>query len=545
MSFFYLEVTKGAECGRRYALNDGAISIGRKPGNTVQFPDEDKSVSGHHAIIYKSEDYFRIQDLDSTNGTFINENEIKDGEINVGDEIGLGKTGPRAKLISSEEKLDTTAPEKKTSEPVGDSTEHAGNPKGNFKDRDSTYEEDFDAITKVKPKKPSQQNAYFSQSLTMEMEQKLKNNSINSDELHNLLNNEKRIEKILDQGSIGDSQATMLRTVYGANQKTRRRQLIILSAVIGFALVVIAFFVIRMLHYKQLLDQAQALRQEMDGYEKKIEQINKNPEMNKDELKNLISQLEEKQGKLASIKGQIDVDDFDKFYSDPLEQRIDEILMRFGEAEYHIPPEMVERVRYHIDIYSGRLHDLIGRYIKRKEKYFPMILRILEEKNLPLELAYVSMLESGFNPKALSHAGARGIWQFMPRTGRAYGLRVDEHVDERIIPEKATYAAAEYFKDLIGIFGGKSSVMLCMAAYNAGEGRVMGALRKIDDPLRDRDFWYIYRMGYLAEETNEYIPRVIALMIISEHPEEYGFGVEKVDEKSLETENDFVEFDHK
>ena len=87
--------------------------------------------------------------------------------------------------------------------------------------------------------------------------------------------------------------------------------------------------------------------------------------------------------------------------------------------------------------------------------------------------------------------------------------------------------------------------MLVLAAYNAGEGRVQGALRKIDDPLRNRDFWYIYRMGYLAEETNEYIPRVFALMIISENQTDYGFGAVDTSSSGAETpeaENDFVEF---
>jgi membrane-bound lytic murein transglycosylase D len=179
--------------------------------------------------------------------------------------------------------------------------------------------------------------------------------------------------------------------------------------------------------------------------------------------------------------------------------------------------------------------------LQRKELYFPMINKIFREKNVPAELAYVSMLESGFNPKALSHAGARGLWQFMPHTGRRYGLIVDENLDERIIPEKATYAAAEYFKDLISIFGGRSSLMLAIAAYNAGEGRIMGALRKIDDPMRNRDFWYIYRMGHLAEETNEYIPRVLALMIIDEHPQHYGFSTGMpIDAAALESETDFI-----
>jgi len=173
-----------------------------------------------------------------------------------------------------------------------------------------------------------------------------------------------------------------------------------------------------------------------------------------------------------------------------------------------------------------------------------MIIDVFKEKKVPLELAYVSMLESGFNPKALSSAGARGLWQFMPKRGRSFGLQVDDIIDERCDPEKATYSAAEYFKDLIGIFGGQSSVMLAMAAYNAGEGRVMGALRKIDDPMRNRDFWYIYRMGYLAEETNEYIPRVLALMIIDQHQEKYGFKVlaplDRQDEQMLMAEDDFI-----
>jgi membrane-bound lytic murein transglycosylase D len=153
------------------------------------------------------------------------------------------------------------------------------------------------------------------------------------------------------------------------------------------------------------------------------------------------------------------------------------------------------------------------------------------------------MLESGFNPRALSHAGARGLWQFMPSTARNYGLRVNNSVDERLDPEKATYAAAEYFKDLIGIFGGESSVMLAMAGYNAGEGRVMGALRKIDNPMKNRDFWYIYRMGYLAEETNEYIPRVLSMIIIAEHPDRYGFPDTPALWQNMEGEKDFAELD--
>jgi membrane-bound lytic murein transglycosylase D len=234
-------------------------------------------------------------------------------------------------------------------------------------------------------------------------------------------------------------------------------------------------------------------------------------------------------------------EDFQRIYQDTVEMFINETMSSFGETDYHIPPQMTERVKYHLGVYSGQLKPVIERYLQRKMIYFPMICRIFAEKKVPLELAYISMLESGFNPKALSTAGARGLWQFMPKTGRDFGLIVNDLTDERCDPEKATLSAAEYFKDLIGIFGGQSSVMLAMAAYNAGEGRVMGALRKIDDPMRNRDFWYIYRMGYLAEETNEYIPRVLALMIIDKHPELYGFKITApTTDENLEAENDFI-----
>ena len=331
-----------------------------------------------------------------------------------------------------------------------------------------------------------------------------------------------------------------------ATRKSQRQWVVVLSAVVGISLVTIAYFAVRAYQYRALLNHAQSIESELDDVEKKISDAKSRPDASKNELRRLVMELEEKNAKLAAMKTKIDTDDFGEFYSDPLEKTIDGILRRFGETDYHIPEEMVERVRFHIDVYSGRMKPTIARYLIRKEKYFPMIHRIFREKNMPVELCYISMLESGFNPNALSHAGARGLWQFMKPTGQKFGLRIDDQTDERLDPEKATHAAAEYFKDLIGIFGGKSSVMLAMAAYNAGEGRIMGALRKIDNPMRNRDFWYIYRMGYLAEETNEYIPRMIAMMIISERPADYGFDAKPAATASaadLEQETDFLDFD--
>lgn len=548
MSFYYLEVTRGIEQGRRYPLPDGSLSVGRSSQNDVAICPAEKSVSGHHAIIYKNPGRLFIQDLQSTNGTFVNEEKVAERELKAGDELGFGKGGPRLKLITSDTELPLSA---------GQGGRGGGETSTGIKTvdddatplssatRKGTDREDRETVTRIKfassPSKPLVPEG----SQTLEVEKKLLDKQIGSADIHSLMKDGKRIEKLAERGNVSQTQVGILRTMQAMHRKNQTRWLVIVGIVVCISALVASYFAIRAYQYRSIVNKAENLEDQLDIYEKKIAAAKKNPEKNREELKRLVGEFEEKENEFSSLKSKINTEDFGEFYTDPLEKRIDQILMRFGETDYHVPEQMVQRVRYHIDIYSGRMHKTIGRYLRRKEKYFPMIFRVFKEKNLPPELAYISMLESGFNPRALSHAGARGLWQFMPRTGRNYGLRVDNNVDERLDPLKATYAAAEYFRDLIGIFGGKSSVMLAMAGYNAGEGRVMGALRKIDDPMRNRDFWYIYRMGYLAEETNEYIPRVLAMMIIAEDPQKYGFDVEPAAtaQGARESEEDFLQLD--
>jgi hypothetical protein len=392
---------------------------------------------------------------------------------------------------------------------------------------------------------PQNGQAGIASSRTMELEQRIVEKRASAGDMHLLLKDGRRVAKIVGRGNLGQTQAGLILGAYHASKKMRLKGYFVLAGVIIIALAFIVYFAGRAWQYRHLLDRGQSLELQLDQYDRLIAEARADPEANSERLSRLIDNLERAGMELASVKVNLKEDDAKTLYSDPVEGKIAEILLRFGETSYHVPAEMVERVKYHIEMYSGSLKPSIVRYIKRREKYYPMIKSVLSSNNLPQELSCVAMLESGFNPNALSHVGARGMWQFMPATGRRYGLRVDDQFDERVEPDKATQAAAEYFKDLIGIFGGKSSLMLAMAAYNAGEGRVQGALRKIEDPLRNRDFWYIYRMGYLAEETNEYIPRVFALLIISENPSAYGFeGVDAyaAAPESLEAENDFVEF---
>jgi membrane-bound lytic murein transglycosylase D len=167
---------------------------------------------------------------------------------------------------------------------------------------------------------------------------------------------------------------------------------------------------------------------------------------------------------------------------------------------------------------TGYRRAVVERWLTRSGRFLPMILEVFKQKGLPEELVFAAMIESGFDPVAVSRAGAKGLWQFMAPTARQYGLRVDRWLDERLDPEKSTVAAANYLKDLYTIFG---SWDLVQAAYNAGEMKVIRAIQGTGT----RDFWSLTHSRLLRDETKNYVPAIHAVTIISQEPEQYGFAV--------------------
>ncbi len=186
------------------------------------------------------------------------------------------------------------------------------------------------------------------------------------------------------------------------------------------------------------------------------------------------------------------------------------------EARHSIPLEMNARVDQWIRYFTERDRERFQRFLDRGHTYRPLIEKTLRQEGLPTELFYLALIESGFQNRARSHAGAVGIWQFIPATGRRYGLSVDTEIDERRDPIRATVAAARYLRDLNNVF---QSWYLAMSAYNAGEMRILGAIMR----STSRDFWELAERKALPKETMNYIPKFLAAAIIGHHPERFGF----------------------
>jgi membrane-bound lytic murein transglycosylase D len=186
---------------------------------------------------------------------------------------------------------------------------------------------------------------------------------------------------------------------------------------------------------------------------------------------------------------------------------------------HDLPIPLNERVLRYVELFQGRLREFLADGLQRGAQYLPMIQSVFRAEGLPLDLAYVPLIESAFKPTALSRAKARGVWQFMRGTGIENGLSHDWYIDERSDPEKATVAAAKYFNTLYRMFG---DWHLAMASYNGGPGRLQRAIKQSGR----KDFWSLSATSrYLPRETREYVPMILAAVIIAKNPAKYGFDV--------------------
>ena len=210
-----------------------------------------------------------------------------------------------------------------------------------------------------------------------------------------------------------------------------------------------------------------------------------------------------------------------------LENELSDIVAQFGidTRRRPIPAEMLAEVERFIGFWTGPKKGYTERTIRRSAPYLDMIRTEMRHTQLPEIFAYLPFIESGYRESITSSAKARGLWQFMPSTGRAYGLRVDDEVDERTDPDKATKAACQYLDSLLNMFG-PNAFLCAVAAYNKGENGMARCLKKYGDWRSTWKFWDVAgkSQGCLKQETIDYVPRFLAAAVIMRRPQEFGFS---------------------
>ncbi len=459
----------GATAGIKYELGDGATCVGRGAQNdlVIQGPDV-ASVSISHLEIRREAAGFRLRDLDSTNGTYLNGERITEVDLCATATIRLGSQGPELTFTTEEPaaaELDKTMaiPEGILQPPALEPAAPSGTYEGLL----------WKAVTRARH---ARLKGWGDQTLSIMRETLRLALRHTSRRLH---------------WTIGILTAVLIGVAGGAAWKIA------------------------------------ALDREKHSIDRRIHQVEMQLQQTSGkptELDRLISELAEYQGRAQQLErnplyrfGPHDKEDF-------LIQEIRTLMAEFGAEVYSVPPEFAERAGHYIELYQGPDRPLVARVLNDSAGQLKVMRLILQEEQLPVDLAYIPLVESALASDKASPAGALGPWQLTPVTARAFGLRVDKQVDERTNLAKSTRASCRFLRELILDFGAGSSVMLALAAYNLGPSKVKQAvMNTVRDPIKQRDFWYLYRVNALPRETREYVPKVVAAMIVGRNPRHFGF----------------------
>jgi pSer/pThr/pTyr-binding forkhead associated (FHA) protein len=359
---------------------------------------------------------------------------------------------------------------------------------------------------------------------TMEISARLQKQMMSTQDIDHLAKNPKTRIKILNDKNIGDQQKQIISTVTRAYSSMRRKYFIVFGVIISFLCIGIIWFAHGYFSYKDQLSKARALKDQIASFDDQFEKARQQEGGESNNLEMLYNKLQKVQSQFDSVRAKLELKDQRKIYSDTVEVFLDAVMNELNEKNYSIPQHMLERVKYYIDMFTTSKRRSTEILMQRRTNYFTEIEQIFSQKNVPPILAYVAMQESMLDTNITSSAGAAGMWQFMESTGRRFNLTINNTTDERTDWRKSTVAAANYFRSLLLLFGDGRGALLAMAAYNAGEEKIKKALDNVENPIRDRDFWYLYRTSsILAVETREYVPQVLARIIIDRHPSLYGF----------------------
>jgi pSer/pThr/pTyr-binding forkhead associated (FHA) protein len=467
----WLVQKSGQLAGTRHLLRDGITSVGRGSENDIALSDA-AMVSARHLEIRKDGETYHIRDLNSTNGTYLDGQRVTEAPLQPANVVRLGADGPELSFV-----LEHAAPV------------------------------DLDQTMVVTPVPPSLAPA-----------REINEADAMSRSHEDLLSQAVSRARQLRRSGVGDSTVIIMREMLNAALHRTSRKF---KAVI--AVLVIALFSVTSYGSLKISAMRKEKRQ-IDAEMQQIEAMIARGTQDSAQTDQLITRLNQYEGEARALQSNLLYRAASFEHEETVMQEIRALMREFGAETYSIPPEFRDEVYRFIRQYEGPDKPHMERALGEARQDIGLMRSIFQQDNLPPDLAYIPLVESALDTRSTSPVGAAGLWQFTPATARAFGLKVGGGVDERLNAAKSTHAAAKYIRGLILDFGAGSSVMLALAAYNLGPSKVKTAVRKVDDPIKQRNFWYLYRVRAVPPETREYVPKVIAVMIIGRHPQRFGFS---------------------
>jgi membrane-bound lytic murein transglycosylase D len=212
---------------------------------------------------------------------------------------------------------------------------------------------------------------------------------------------------------------------------------------------------------------------------------------------------------------------------DFIETELKILVKEFGAEAERIPQDFLAKVCRWVRLYQTRDHSDMARLLGPERERFESVRQQFKKADLPPDLAFVTLVESNFKPKARSSSGHAGLWQFERVTARLNGLEVNDRIDERLDAKKSTVAACRYFSKLTRILGPKASLLVVVAAYNLGPSRLQARMKAIEDTESRHDFWLLYSTRTVPALTRTHIARLMAAILIGRHEKEFGFETSK------------------
>ncbi|MDB5105360.1 MAG: Lytic transglycosylase catalytic [Fibrobacteres bacterium] len=508
MKRFFLEVLSGSADVRKVEVHS-SITLGRSHGNDLAFTGDDAGiVSGRHALVALKSQSLWLRDLDSTNGTFVGKVRVTERELLGGEIISLGPNGPAMRVE------------------VMDVADEGGRDTLLAKARETTSMAAVEMGLLAKPK--SKLGGNGNKSLILEMARRLRSTNSPQEVMQGLMRDPERLARLLQGGVMPERVADWVGSV-GSRLSSSRKRILWIGGVLGTA----AFIALSVLGFQNFSYRSKIKKQgdlisQIHDLEKGLDGFSVNGEEQSPERTKVVHQLLAAERQLFQLREKLKLPDRAPTYRMPLGTDVHQVLEELGKKGFIVPESFIKTVQGQIEYFTkpGNRATL-ERCFRRKPRFEALIRQELARKNLPADFLYIAMQESLFDSAAQSGNDARGLWQMVPETAKEFDLKVPDEwrtapaaSDERTRPRLATRAAAKYLHLLYSEFG---DAALAMAAYNAGAGKMRKTLRRIEDPVNDRDFWYIYRMGMMSPETREYVPKIIAMILIDRNRAKYGF----------------------